>query len=160
MKNMMLIGGIVVIAFLAYFVFMNKPAQDDTIMDTTYPAGSPESQNATPDDTLMKSSVILSEQSDSGETGMVTMQEENGQVTVTINMTGAPATAQPAHIHAGACPTPGAVVFPLTNVVNGMSETVLTTTLAELKAQMPLAVNVHKSATESSVYVACGGISL
>ncbi|MBI4136976.1 CHRD domain-containing protein [Candidatus Roizmanbacteria bacterium] len=111
------------------------------------------------DATMSESSVVLSEQSDSGENGTVTLTEEEGQVTVVISLTGAPETAQPAHIHTGSCPTPGGVVYPLTNVVNGMSETVIDVTMAELESQLPLAVNVHKSAAETNVYVACGDLS-
>ncbi len=157
MKNILVIGGILVVAVLAYMFFMNQPSSD-TLMET-YPAGSPESQNAGPDDAMMEeSTVVLSEQNDSQESGIATITEENGQITVSLTMTGAPETAQPAHIHTGSCPTPGAVVYPLSNVVDGMSETTIDITLAELKGQMPLAINVHKSAAESQVYVACGDI--
>ena len=76
-----------------------------------------------------------------------------------LALTGAAtSTPQPAHIHIGSCPTPGAVKYPLINVVNGMSDTLLDVSLAQLKSELPLAVNVHKSAAEASVYVACGNI--
>lgn len=109
---------------------------------------------------MVQTTVTLAQQNDSGEEGTVDLVEENGQVKVTINLSGVPETDQPAHIHAGACPEPGAVVYPLTNVVNGTSETMVDTTMAQLQAQMPLAVNVHKSADEVSTYVACGDILL
>jgi len=49
--------------------------------------------------------------------------------------------------------------IPLSPVVNGTSTTVITATLASLTAE-PLAINVHKSAAEASVYVSCGNISV
>ena len=103
--------------------------------------------------------VALSEQNSSGETGTVTLVEENGQVTVTLAMQGFPEdTPQPAHIHVGACPDVGAVKYPLTNLVNGQSVTTLEVTLAQLESELPLGINVHKSASEASVYTACGDL--
>lgn len=64
----------------------------------------------------------------------------------------------PAHIHLGACPTPGAVVYPLTSIVDGTSETVLATSTKALIGGLPLAINVHKSATELATFVACGDL--
>lgn len=103
--------------------------------------------------------VSLAAQNDSGETGTATLTEKDGKVSVTVNVANAPeGVPQPAHIHSGACPTPGPVVYPLTNVVNGMSETVLDVDMATLRQGLPLAVNVHKSAAEVQVYVSCGDL--
>lgn len=103
--------------------------------------------------------VPLTAQNNSGQNGVMTLTESDGQVTAVLAMTGGSFTApQPAHIHVGACPTPGAVKWPLNNVVNGASTTVLDVTLADLKAAGPLAVNVHKSAQESSNYTSCGDL--
>ena len=76
-------------------------------------------------------------------------------------MIGAPqAVAQPAHIHVGTCLDVGAVKYPLTSLVNGMSVTVLAVTLDQLRAEQPLGLNVHKSTAETSVYVSCGDLAL
>lgn len=64
----------------------------------------------------------------------------------------------PAHIHTGTCPTPGAVVYPLTSITAGMSETVLGTSTKSLIGGFPLAINVHKSSTDLAAYVACGDL--
>ncbi len=102
------------------------------------------------------------EQNDSGQNGTVVLSEEDGKTKVVINLTAAPgasvSASQPAHIHDGSCPTPGAVKYPLTNVVNGKSETIIDTTIDQLKSSLPLAVNVHKSPTEIAVYTACGDL--
>lgn len=103
--------------------------------------------------------VRLTEQSDSGQIGIATITEEEGKAKVSINVVGEPDDAsQPAHIHAGQCPTPGAVAYPLTNVVDGDSETILNVSYDDLMAKKPLAINLHKSAAESNVYVDCGNV--
>lgn len=105
--------------------------------------------------------VVLSEQNDSGESGTATIRETNRQFVVNLRLTGAPANvAQPAHIHTGSCQTLGTVKHPLTSPLNGQSTTTLNVTFEELMAQLPLAINVHKSTTNAKVYVACGDVSL
>ena len=105
-----------------------------------------------------KMTITLAAQNNSGESGNAVLEENNGQTMVTLALDNAPAGPQPAHIHIGACPEPGAVVYPLTNVVNGASKTSLNLSLADLRAQLPLAVNVHKSPAEAKVYFACGDL--
>jgi hypothetical protein len=66
---------------------------------------------------------------------------------------------QPANIHVGHCPSPGAVQYPLVNVVNGKSTSELDVSMEDILASAPeLSVNVHKSAAESKVYTACADI--
>lgn len=104
--------------------------------------------------------VQLSAQNNSGETGTAELTDMGGgQTKVVITLTGAPSgVAQPAHIHEGTCanlnPTPK---YPLTSVQGGKSETTVNVSLTDLMAK-PFAINVHKSAQEIPVYVACGNI--
>jgi hypothetical protein len=81
-------------------------------------------------------------------------------VSVVLSLKGGKFMApQPAHIHVGSCPTPGAVKYPLTNVVNGKSVTMLNVSMKELLASSDkLAINVHKSAAEVTNYTACGDL--
>lgn len=103
--------------------------------------------------------VALSPQGNSNESGIATLRETNGTVTVSLNVTGSPGNvAQPAHIHAGTCPGVGAISYPLNSAVNGRSTTVLNTSLAQLIQQLPLVVNVHKSNAEISTYTTCGSL--
>ena len=130
----------------------NSPSQPTTT--TTQESASP---SAIPQEIT----VVLSEQNSSKESGTATLMEVDGKVKVTLKLTGASAgVTQPAHIHIGACPEVGAVKYPLTSPVDGMSETMLDVTLAELKSGLPLGINVHKSVTEAKVYVSCGDLSL
>ena len=103
--------------------------------------------------------VGLNSQNSSYESGIATLEEINGKVVVTLNMKGyTDSTAQPAHIHAGMCPNPGSIKYPLSPVINGKSVTTIDTTLANLKSMLPLAINVHKSASQAGIYISCGDI--
>lgn len=110
------------------------------------------------------SSIPLLEQNSSGQSGTATFtySEDYSTVTIEINLSNGTAEPQPAHIHAGSCadlnPTP---FYPLSSVVNGKSITVITEDdVANLDYDLynQFAINVHKSAAEASVYVACGDI--
>jgi len=156
LKNILIylvVGGLVY--WLIYYLMAGN--KGTSMYPTTSPAATTETQTGTMMEKMM---VTLAAQNDSDETGTATLEEVDGKTVVTIALEGQSTGAnQPAHIHTGACPTPGAVVYPLTNVVNGASETTLDVSLADLKAQLPLAVNVHKSAAESKVYVSCGDLN-
>jgi opacity protein-like surface antigen len=113
-------------------------------------------------DDMMKSDAKtykFTAQNASGETGTVTLKPAgDDSTTVTIALTGAPAEAQPAHIHPGSCakldPKPK---FPLTNVVDGKSTTTVKEPLSKLIAG-GFAVNVHKSTNDLGTYVACADL--
>lgn len=103
--------------------------------------------------------VTMKEQNGSKQIGTATIVDVDGKAKVTVKVTaGTKDIPQPAHIHIGACPTPGAVAYPLSGVVNGMSETTLSISTTELMSKLPLAVNVHKSADDAKTYVSCGDI--
>lgn len=103
--------------------------------------------------------IDLNELSDSGISGTATLTDNgDGTTTVSIQVDGATG-GHPAHIHQGTCdeldPNPE---FPLANVdEDGVSETDVDVALADLLAA-PYAVNLHESATNLGVYVACGDI--
>ncbi len=114
---------------------------------------------ATPTAVMLKKTVSLTEVNNSGQAGSAVLEEIDGKVKVSLNLTGTKyKKGQPAHIHIGVCPGVGAVKYPLTSVMNGKSTTMLTVSMADLAAGGPLAINVHKSASEASIYTACGGL--
>lgn len=101
--------------------------------------------------------IALSPQNNSGQTGTAVLTSEGAGTKVVINLSNAPGP-HPAHIHSGSCPTPGAVVYPLTSVTNGRSETVVAASIADI-LRAPHAINVHKSPQEIPVYTACGNVT-
>ena len=105
--------------------------------------------------------IPIDQQNGSGISGSATLTDlPNGQTRVDIAVTGFQGgTPSPAHIHLGTCATLNpAILYPLTDVVGGKSTTVVNVTTAALLAQ-PHAINLHKSAQEATVYVACGTIA-
>jgi hypothetical protein len=96
---------------------------------------------------------------DSGESGSATLTDTKAGLKVVLSIKGAPASAQPAHIHKGSCakldPKPW---YPLTSVVGGKSTTVVKgVTIGEIIGKS--AINVHKSPTDIATYVACGDVA-
>lgn len=104
--------------------------------------------------------IQLGAQNNSGIAGSATLTDlGNNQTRVVIAVTGFTAgTPSPVHIHEGTCTTLNpAVKFPLTNLVDGKSETTVPVALSAVLAA-PHAINAHKSAQEASVYVSCGNV--
>lgn len=96
---------------------------------------------------------------DGDQSGTARLISRGNKTDVAITVKPGPAgAAQPAHIHAGACPVPGDVKYPLKDVVDGKSTTTLDVSLAQLLAG-GLAINVHQSAAEIGKYVACGNLA-
>ena len=104
--------------------------------------------------------ITMTQENNSGQNGTAMLMDMgDGTTKVTIQISGGSGVPQPAHIHAGQCgptlnPRP---TYPLTNVVNGMSETIVMADVHDL-TDGEFAINVHKSAAEASVYVSCGNI--
>jgi hypothetical protein len=103
--------------------------------------------------------VRLGQQNKSGESGTARLTPDGDKTKVVINLKGAPkGVSQPAHVHDGSCakldPKPK---YPLQNVVDGKSTSEVPAKLDSLVGGN-LAINVHKSAEEAKIYVACGDI--
>jgi hypothetical protein len=103
--------------------------------------------------------VPLVTQNDSGQDGEATLSEVDSETTrVVLEVGNPPGDPQPAHIHRGSCenldPQPA---YGLENVVDGKSTTEMNVAIEDLVGK-GFAVNVHKSADEVQVYVACGDI--
>lgn len=153
------VGIVIVLALvIGAYLFVSSNQQPDTAPDRT----SGEMMDTRPAGEMMEKTVVidLMSQNDSGETGTATLIETDTGTIVRIETTGAPASVpQPAHIHTGTCPDVGPVAYPLTNVVDGLSETTLDVPISQLESELPLGINIHRSAEEASVYTACGDLT-
>ena len=101
----------------------------------------------------------LNAQNGSGQHGTVAFKPRGNKTVVEIHLIGAGPGPEPAHIHMGSCehlnPAPK---YPLTSLVNGISETTVDQPSSVLLAG-GMAVNVHKSPSDLKDYVACGDLT-
>jgi hypothetical protein len=99
--------------------------------------------------------ITLRTLNDSGVTGTVSFGDLGERTGVEIAVAPGGNPDMPAHIHPGTCdnltPQPK---YPLENVKNGVSKTVVPASLNELFAGN-LAVNVHRSNDDLKTYTAC-----
>jgi hypothetical protein len=102
--------------------------------------------------------VRLNARNGSGENGTATLTPNGNATEVKLELTGAPANKQPAHIHLNMCGAAlGDVYYTLNDVVNGTSTTKVPHSLSDLQAS-PYAINVHKSYDRIETFVSCGDI--
>lgn len=101
--------------------------------------------------------VSISQQNGSGQDGSARLTEMGHQTQVTITLP-APAdgSSQPAHVHEGNCPSPGAIAFVLEPLVGGSSTSLVDATLPQLQGNR-YALNVHHSVADFTQF-ACGDI--
>lgn len=99
--------------------------------------------------------VTLRTLNESGVTGTVSFADLGAKTSVEISVNPGGNLDMPAHIHPGTCDTlTPQPKFPLENVRDGVSKTVVPAPIAELFAG-GLAVNVHKSNDDLKTYTAC-----
>jgi plastocyanin len=95
---------------------------------------------------------------DASQPGTAVLTAEGNQTMVTVDIApGEVGVPQPVHIHEGTCANLGAVKYPLTDIVDGKSTTMVNVPLSDLLTG-GFAINAHKSQAEIGVYVACGNI--
>ena len=140
----------------------STPAADDTAPAAAAddaPAAANDTQMDVLKDSIVPTSITLYEENDSGQQGTATLEDVFGKTRVTLTITNPPADiTQPAHIHMDECNSIGSVEYPLTDLLNGQSVTILDTPLDQIRSEAPLSINVHKSNDEAGIYVACGEI--
>jgi hypothetical protein len=96
----------------------------------------------------------------SGVTGSAVLTDVgDGTTRVEVDVDPAGHPSMPAHIHPGTCldlvPQPR---YPLTNVVDGVSQTVVPASLEDLFAG-ELALNLHASSDDYGTYTACADLN-
>jgi hypothetical protein len=91
-----------------------------------------------------------------GTASVQSIGQDRGKIEVTLKFEAlAQQTAQPAHIHLGSCAELGKIVYPLNVVENSFSQTILNVSIDQLRSQVPLVLNTHKSEEELNIYIAC-----
>lgn len=103
--------------------------------------------------------VALQQQNGSGESGSAVLTQAGSDVKVVLSLKGAPATAQPAHIHDGTCASLKGVAYALTSIVGGSSTTIVKGVTIDKLLSGTYAINVHESTANLGKYVACGNIA-
>lgn len=103
----------------------------------------------------------LTSQNNSGIIGTATVTDLGaGKMRIVVQVTGAGAGPQPAHIHEGTCanlnPAPK---LTLASIANGTSTTEVDGSLQQLTSS-PHAIHLHKSPDELPIYVSCADIRL
>ena len=96
----------------------------------------------------------------SGVNGTATLTDiGGGRTRVDIRVTVGPggSAAMPNHIHAGRCPGVAAVSWALNAVTAGVGTSEVPVSITDLLAGQ-YAINLHRSAAESSVWVSCGNV--
>jgi hypothetical protein len=91
--------------------------------------------------------------------GQATLEQNGVDIHVDLAVDGSsPSDVHPAHIHTGTCATLGAVRFPLTDVENGVSITVLADRFLADVADGRHSIAVHESHAAMQNVIACGDI--
>lgn len=159
--NRNLIIGVVLLIVLGVIGFMiagSREGQNPLVIPSP---GQVQPQSTSLPVDSQTSLMTLNEQNNSAQSGIAKLNEEDGKVKATIDISGFPENVlQPAHIHAGTCASLGAIIYALNDVENGKSETVIDTTIDRLKSQQPLSINVHKSESDFNTFVSCGDLIL
>ena len=140
-----------VMAVLAFTVVACTPKAKQAVTDTL----------TDQDEVVVRDevTVVLNTQNNSGQSGTAVLKRQGESTVVTVQVDNfTTGVAQPAHIHLNNCANIGGVKYPLSLVFNGQSETVVPAVLDSLLNQEQLSINVHKSAEEVGVYVACGDL--
>ncbi|MEK7151071.1 MAG: hypothetical protein AAB783_02645 [Patescibacteria group bacterium] len=158
-----IIGVIVValVGFGAYFI-LKTPVNAPGNQNATVPPPTSSGDNTQDDKdkvAFVEAVYKMNAVKTSGQSGTVIFTQVDGKAHVELNLQGSPKTTpQPAHIHVGSCAEPGAVKYPLTNVVGGVSTTTLEVSVETLSQTIPFSVVVHKSVKEVGIYTVCGDV--
>ena len=141
------------LATLAMIVLAAACAKTDDADETALPADTAATSPAPGSGAPPAAPVVvtLAAVENSGVAGEATATHSPTDVTVAINVTGAPAGELPAHIHTGTCAAGGPVAVELTKVNNGSSST--TVPLSSLPANQASFVQVHDASGKA---IACG----
>ena len=151
--------GVITLGAIFLIVFSQKKGSQKSQNSASAPNVSNQQEEGEPPESPAEMAVLLSEVGGSGQSGIAVIGEKDGKILVALGISGASkGSVEPAHIHTGSCSGLGDVKYPLKDVVGDSSETTLDFGIDKLRNELPLALNVHKSASEQGISVACGDI--
>ncbi|MFZ2149840.1 MAG: thioredoxin family protein [Minisyncoccia bacterium] len=157
-KSTGIVIGIIALVVVISGIYSSMSNKNDVIMEKE----KMEQQVVVEDDqSMMKKDIVvtLSALNASGQAGKATFSEMSGKTKVMVEVSGSvTGVPQPSHIHVGEYSAPGAIVYPLSAVVNGKAETILDVSLETLGEKLPLTVMVHKSKDEVKTFVSGGNL--
>ena len=148
---------VVVIGGVSYFVTKQQSSVGNDAMVKTEEGVMKDGNGA-----MMAKDIIVSIDAlnGSGQAGKATLSDMGEKTKVVVEISSGVANVpQPSHIHMGTSLTPGAIVYPLSAVINGKAETILDVSLETLGTKLPLVIMVHKSKDEAKIFVSGGNIS-
>ena len=155
MNQKVAIGVLVVLVVIGGIFLFSNNSEEKKLSDT-------DAMMTAEDEAMMEKgsvTVVMSALNGSGEVGRVVLSDAGGKTKVVVEISGgAIDIPQPSHIHMGESTTPGAILYPLSSVVNGKAETILDVSLETLGTKLPLAVMVHKSKEEIKTFVSGGNL--
>lgn len=106
--------------------------------------------------------IDLFEKNNSGVSGRATIATvPDGKLKSTIVVMGSSAgQVMPASIRIGRCSAPGTIKYLLSSTAVGGSDTILPTSMATMRGDLPLSIVIHKSTTDANTVAACGEIMI
>ncbi|MBD3359096.1 MAG: hypothetical protein GF365_00085 [Candidatus Buchananbacteria bacterium] len=102
--------------------------------------------------------VTMQEFNNSNQFGSTALVPENNKTRIIINLANSPNYPQQAYILEGSCEQPGDVIYTLSPLINGKSETVIDLSLKKLFNKLPLTIAVYRETPATQVNVSCGSI--
>jgi hypothetical protein len=102
--------------------------------------------------------VTMQEFNNSNQFGSAALVPENNKTRIIINLANTPNYPQQAYILQGSCEQPGNVIYTLSPLIDGKSETVIDLSLENLFDQLPLVIAVYRETPTAQINVSCGSI--
>ena len=133
---------------------VTPPESTTPLAGAATPTTTPEAAKTSPEALTIQMKAL----NNSGQSGTATLTAVDGKTRMQIELANPAPEGQPVHVHSGSCSKLGSVKHPLSNVVNGRSDTTIDVPLPDLLSSQS-AINVHRSRSEAGVYVSCGEIA-
>ncbi len=156
-KNIGIIVGIIALAVIVFAVYMSTNKKSIVVNEKKSANTLVKTENGA---MVAKSFVVeMKALNSSLQVGKTTFSDIGDKTKVVVEIaSGAKDVPQPSHIHTGLSSAPGAILYPLSSVINGKAETILDVPLQTIVEKLPLNIMVHKSVKEMKIFVSGGDL--